>query len=40
MFTVTFTLEIKPLVKIMANPEVMDNNNYYYVKYYLNPIWQ
>ena len=40
VLTVTFTLEIKQLVNIMANPKVMDNNNYYYVKYYLDPTWQ
>ena len=40
VFTVTLTFEIKPLVKILANPKVMDNNNYYCVKYYLDQTWQ
>ena len=35
--TVTLTLEIWPLVKVMTHPRVMDNNC---VKYYPDPTWQ
>ena len=35
--TVTLTLDIWPLVKVMTYPWVMDNN---FLKYYPDPIWQ
>ena len=37
VFTVTLTLEIRPWVKVMTHPWVMDNNC---VKYYPDPTWQ
>ena len=37
VWTVTWTLEIWPWVKVMTNPLVMDNNT---VKYYPDPTWQ
>ena len=37
--TMTLTSEMWPWVKIMTQPWVMDNNNYY-VKYHTDPTWQ